>query len=355
MTLQQLRSIHEVVRHGMNISAAARALNNTPPNVSRYIRMLEDELAVRMFQRAGGKLTGLTLEGAAIMEMVGDVLNGVDGVQRLAQGMRHAAAGVLTIGSADMCASSALSPLIARFKQDYPDVLVNVLRGSSQEMSRLVAEGGIDFALVTEHITRNGDLVSLPYACHELSVVTAQRHQLHDGAGLSLETLAEYPLATYVTGHAGRVSVDAAFAAAGVVPDIAYASNDADFFKSIIRGTNVVGVLCGGAYDAALDGDLVVHDAAGLFAPVTAYVCLRRDSLMRRYGYGFIEMLAPHLSYGRVLRALSLRDMAQVAELLGPPPPAATRRAVANVMQLPCLKSAAPAGDVHFACRSIAT
>lgn len=355
MTLQQLRSIQEVVRHGLNISAAARALNNTPPNVSRYIRMLEDELVVRIFHRAGGKLAGLTPEGAVIMEMVGDVLNGVDGVQRLAQGMQCAAAGMLTIGSADICASSALSPLIARFRQEYPDVSVNVLRGSSQELSRLVAEGSIDFALISEDANRYGDLVSLPYARHDLSVVMTQGHRLSGSMELTLEALAEYPLATYVTGHAGRVSVDTAFADAGVAPDVAYASNDSEFFKSIIRGTDVVGILCGGVSDSTLDSDLLAYDAGGLFAPVTAYVCMRRDSLMRRYGYSFIEMLAPHLPYDKVVRALSMRDATQVVDVLGAPPLVATRQTVGNVMQLPYLRSAALAADKHFSCRSIAT
>jgi len=355
MTLQQLRSIQEVIRQGLNISAAARALNNTPPNVSRYIRMLEDELSVRMFHRTGGKLTGLTPEGSAIMERVGDVLDGIDGVHRLAQGMQHAAAGMLTIGSADICASSVLSPLIARFKHDYPDVAVNMLRGSSQEMVRLTAEGAMDFALVTGDTVRHGDLVALPYARRELSIVMAQGHPLSYAKELTLEILADYPLATYVTGHAGRVSVDAAFAAADVGADIAYASNDAEFFKSIIRGTDVVGILCGSVHESALDNDLLVRDGGGLFAPVTAYVCMRRDSLMRRYGYDFIERLAPHLPYDKVVRALSLRDATQVAELMGQPPLVATHRTAANVMPLPYLKSAGLASDIHFTCRSVAS
>lgn len=355
MTLQQLRSVQEVMRHNLNISAAARALNNTTPNVSRYIRMLEEELGVRMFHRLAGKLTGLTPEGAAIMDMIADALNGIDGIQRVAQGMQHAAAGKLTIGSADICSNGILSALIARFKRDYPEVTLNVWRGSAQEMARLVAEGRMDLALVTEDVHRYGDLVSLPYTRHALSVVTAAQHPLQNDVELSLATLAEYPLATYVVGHAGRSSVDAAFAAAGVVPEIVYASNDAEFFKAIISSTNTVGILCAGVYDATGDGELLARDVGELFTPVTAYVCVRRDGLMRRYGYAFIEMLAPHLSYDKVVHVLSVRDPHKMAELLGPPPLVAVRRATANIKQLPALKAVATTTDIHFARRSIAT
>lgn len=353
MTLQQLRSIQEVVRCGLNISAAARALNNTPPNVSRYIRMLEDELSVRMFQRAGGKLAGLTPEGAAIMDRVAAVLDSVDGVHRLAQGMQHAAEGMLTVGSADICATKVLPPVVAHFKQRHPGVAVNMLRGSLQEMLRLTAEGVTDFALVAGEPAQLDDLVALPYAKHALAIVLDAAHPLNQKTHLSLAELAHYPLATYVAGHAGRACVDEAFAAAGVVPDIAYAANDAELLKGMLRGGNAVGILCGASHDIA-DGTLRVRSGAQLFAPVEAWICLRRDSVMRRHGYSFIEMLAPHLSYDKVMRAISLRDPAEVAALLGQPP-LVVSPAAPSVTPLPRAETVVVRDDGCFVRRSVAS
>lgn len=351
MTLQQLRSIQEVVKCNFNISAAARALNNTPPNVSRYLRMLEDELSVRMFCRVGGKLTGMTPEGTAIMQLVDAVLDNVDGLQRLAQGMQRTSDGVLTVGSVDICLAHTLPAVIARFKQQHSAVAVNMLRGSVQEIVRLTAEGMTDFSLVSGDVAQFGDLVALPYARHELSVVMSQEHPLGQEKQLSLRALMDYPLATYVPGHAGRVRVDEAFSAAGITPDIAYASNDSELLKGMVRSSNVVGLLCGGGHGNA-DGDLKVRSAAQLFAPITAYVCLRRDSAMRRHGYDFIAMLAPHLSYDKVIQAFTLRQPEQMTALLGTPP-LVTPGPVAST---PVLRTtpAVHRTDGNFACRSIA-
>ena len=51
MTLQQLRCVVAMVRHGLNVSATAAALHTSQPGVSKHIRALEDELGVELFER----------------------------------------------------------------------------------------------------------------------------------------------------------------------------------------------------------------------------------------------------------------------------------------------------------------
>lgn len=354
MTLQQLRSIQEVVRHGLNISAAARALGNTPPNVSRYIRLLEEELAVRMFQRVGGKLTGLTPEGISIMLEVGAVLAGVDGLHRLAQDMQHVADGRLTVGCADVCAAQVLPPALTEFKRHYPGVVVNILHGSPQEMIRLLGDGVVDFALVAGDMPQYGELLLLPYMRHNLSIVVASGHPLSQLESISLTDLAAYPLATYAAGHVGRANVDAAFAAANVVPDIAYTSNDAELLQNMIHGGDVVGVFCVSAYSQGTAANLLTREGERLFAPVAVYVCLRRDGVMRRHGYALIEQLAPHLSYDKVAQACTMRDFGPVLDVAGDTPRPVIGQSMDNVTSLPRAAALASRYELDFACRSIA-
>ncbi|GEM_PF-711558 len=357
MTLQQLRSIQEVVRNGLNISAAARALDNTPPNVSRYIRMLEEELSVRMFNRAGGRLVGLTPEGNRIMDMVVAVLDSADGLQRMAQVMQHAADGRFAVGSDDVCAVGALPPAVAAFRKIYPGVMVNILRGSTQEMIRLVSDGSVDCALIMGDMTRFDDLVALPYAQHELSIVMSRGHPLSQEENLTLPALADYPLATYISGHAGRASVDAAFAAANVLPDIVYESNDAELCASIVLDSDVIGIICGNSREKLPDGLMQVSGGSGLFAPVSAYICMRRESVMRRYGYEFVELLAPQLTCDKVMRAFYTRDSSPAAGLPEQPVLQTARHAADNIASLQRLRSGRLSNGKsnEFLSRSIAT
>jgi len=51
--LQQLRYIWEVARNDLIVSATAERLHTSQPGVSKQIRLLEDELGVQIFLRAG--------------------------------------------------------------------------------------------------------------------------------------------------------------------------------------------------------------------------------------------------------------------------------------------------------------
>src|SRR5688500_7889324 len=63
MNFQQLRSVREAIRHGLNLTAVAEALHTSQPGVSRQIRELEEELGIQIFHRSGKRLTGLTPPG----------------------------------------------------------------------------------------------------------------------------------------------------------------------------------------------------------------------------------------------------------------------------------------------------
>ncbi len=60
MNLQQLRYIHEVARHGLNVSDAAEAMFTSQPGVSKQIRLLEAELGIEIFARHGKRLVAIT-------------------------------------------------------------------------------------------------------------------------------------------------------------------------------------------------------------------------------------------------------------------------------------------------------
>ena len=59
MNLQQLRYAHEVARHGLSITEAAKVLHTSQSGISKQIRLLEDELGVDIFMRQGRRLTGI--------------------------------------------------------------------------------------------------------------------------------------------------------------------------------------------------------------------------------------------------------------------------------------------------------
>ena len=94
---------------------------------------------------------------------------------------------------------------------------------------------------------------------------------------------------TYHEGYTGRSRIDAAFARAGLVPDIVMAALDADVIKTYVEVGLGVGILASMASDAQRDHGLRCLDASHLFERNAALLALRRGHYLRGFAYRFLE------------------------------------------------------------------
>src|SRR5687768_15544443 len=99
MKLLQLRYLTEIVSRGLSISQTAEALHTSQSGVSRQIQLLEQELALQIFQRHGKRLTGLTAPGEIIFEQAKKVLLALDDLKRAGEEMSHHDRGTLIIAT----------------------------------------------------------------------------------------------------------------------------------------------------------------------------------------------------------------------------------------------------------------
>ena len=138
----------------------------------------------------------------------------------------------------------------------------------------------------------------------------AQRRQR-----LDLETLATYPLVTYVFSLTGESSFKQAFAAKGLEPDVVFTARDADIIKTYVRMGMGVGVVAAMAWECRDKTDLVALNASGLFPRVTTWIGFKRDTVLRGYMVDFAELFASHLSPELTQQAASLESQADVDNL----------------------------------------
>ena len=87
MTLQQLRYLFEISRHGLNITDAANALFTSQPGLSKQIRQLEDELGIEIFVRNGKRITAITEPGQAILEISKRILLESESLKQVGEGV----------------------------------------------------------------------------------------------------------------------------------------------------------------------------------------------------------------------------------------------------------------------------
>jgi LysR family cys regulon transcriptional activator len=304
MKLHQLRYVSEVVKQGLNISAAADALHTSQPGVSKQIQLLEDELNLQIFERHGKRLTGVTEPGRNIVELAERVMRDMENIKRVGDEFSHEDVGTLTIATTHTQARYRLPAAVKAFMEKYPQVKLNIHQGNPTQVSEQVQSGEADIGIATEAISHYDKILCLPAYQWNRCVVVPQGHPLIKDVPLTLKKLTAYPLITYDFAFTGGSLVSQVFNQEGLEPNVVLTAIDADVIKTYVGLGLGVGLLANMAYDAERDTNLVAIDAKHLFPDSTTFVGVRRDAYLRKFAYDFIQLLAPSFDRRAVTEAL---------------------------------------------------
>ena len=305
MKLHQLRYISEVVKQGLNISAAAEALHTSQPGVSKQIQLLEDELNLQIFERHGKRLTGVTEPGRNIVELAERVMRDMENIKKVGDEFSHEDVGTLTIATTHTQARYRLPAAVKAFMEKYPQVKLNIHQGNPTQVSEQVQSGEADIGIATEAISHYDKILCLPAYQWNRCVVVPQGHPLIKDVPLTLKKLTAYPLITYDFAFTGGSLVSRVFNQEGLEPNVVLTAIDADVIKTYVGLGLGVGLLANMAYDAERDANLVAIDAKHLFPDSTTFVGVRRDAYLRKFAYDFIQLLAPSFDRRAVTEALN--------------------------------------------------
>jgi putative choline sulfate-utilization transcription factor len=140
LSLDVLRVFESAARH-LSFTAAAAELGSSQPAISQQIKRLEQQLAVRLFDRVYRGIV-LTEAGELLLHYVQDGLQSLDaGLAAVAAGQQHE---VLQVATDFAFAAYWLMPRLQRFHQLHPEVDVSLIT-SARDLAALPAE--IDVAI----------------------------------------------------------------------------------------------------------------------------------------------------------------------------------------------------------------
>src|ERR671924_492695 len=128
--LQSLK-IFLAVADERSFSRAAAKVHRTQPAVSQAVRRLETDLGEQLFDRSSK--TGTLTEAGRMLQNYGRVLIG-----------------------ANEAAVHTLLPLIVRFREQYPDIAIDVRRVPARQIAVEVQQGSLDFGALTFRPTEAG-------------------------------------------------------------------------------------------------------------------------------------------------------------------------------------------------------
>ncbi len=240
----------------------------------------------------------------------------MENISSLASDLTAEQEGTLSIATTHTQARYVLPEVIREFRERYPNVDLNLHQGTSEQIAELIGTNKVDFAIATgsQHLFSHLTLYPI-YDWHRIVLVPKNHPLAQQTQPLDLETLADYPLVTYVFSLTGESSFKRAFRDRGLDPRVVFTARDADIIKTYVRMGMGVGVIASMAFECEDRNDLVALDARSLFPKVTTWLGFPRDMVLRSFMVDFIHLFAPQYS-PRLIRDVANAETIEEANAL---------------------------------------
>lgn len=193
-----------------SVTQAAKQMNRVQSNVTTRIRNLEDRLGVQLFLRHGNRLK-LSAEGEVLRGYAERILR-LSSEAESAMLMR-APQGTLRLGTLESTAAARLPPVLSRFHERYPGVLIELVTGSTSRLLDMVQRYEVDAALISEPF--NAPELATQEAFDEELVLIAARSAKDV---LDPKQLSRCTVIAFSTGCSYRRILEEWFASTGVAP-----------------------------------------------------------------------------------------------------------------------------------------
>jgi len=196
-----------------SFSRAAHEVHLTQPTVSGHIRVLEEALGVRLFDRSGKEVT-LTKAGEVLYPFARQILRlNLQSEREIAKFLGQEK-GSLDLGGSNIPGQYILPGVIGRFKADRPNIKVILRISDTAAIVAAVASGELELGMVGAVVQKKG-LSFEPCFHDDMVLIVPPGHRLADCRQVSLDDLASEPFVLREKGSGTRLASERALQAAG--------------------------------------------------------------------------------------------------------------------------------------------
>jgi len=288
--LNRLMVFHAVAETG-SFTGAARQLFLTQSGVSKHVRLLEEEVRTKLFDRLGRRIV-LTAPGRTLLRATREMVRLIqDAEAELTEA--GGPAGTLVLAASVTAGTYILPAVLAEYRRQHERVDVRVDVQLGDEVVRAVLESAADVGIVGQPIDDPRLLVE-PFLPDELVAIVPSGHPWAHRRSVELATLAQEVLLLSRPGSGTRRAVDGELARQRVQPRrvMEYGNTEA-VMKAVSAGLGVALVSARAAGREAAAGAVSVLRMRGSPRVHRHFAAIRRRG---RYLTGaaraFLELLA---------------------------------------------------------------
>lgn len=231
MEISQLRTLIHVAELG-SLSKAADRLHIAQPALSRQVRLLEEELGVRLFARHGRGMV-LTEQGREVLKHASRVMSELEEMRAAASDEAAPLSGQVAIGFPPTVADIVSVPLVAAFGKAHPQAELRLVGAYTGYLLDWLHRGEIDLAVLYDpHSARS--LRSQPLLLENLFLIGPPQSGLSDTA-IPFRELADKRLLLPSTRHGLRTIVEQCATDAGIALDVVVEADSYSTLKDLVR------------------------------------------------------------------------------------------------------------------------
>ncbi|MEH2512710.1 DNA-binding transcriptional LysR family regulator [Nitrobacteraceae bacterium AZCC 1564] len=232
-----IRYFREVTLRG-SVKQAAESLNIAPSAISRQVQGLEDELAVKLFERGARGMT-LTSAGQVLYRYAVESQRELERVRDQVEEFGSLQRGHVKIATVEGLLASFLSDFVADLAKEYPGISIAITAVGSRDVAEMVSRHEVDLGLVFGRAPRR-DLVELARMRQSLCLIVSPHHPMADRDACTMKDLAGLRVIVPDPTFGIRQEIDRACAQANIQLELYGETNSLAFARSIV-GKTVLG------------------------------------------------------------------------------------------------------------------
>lgn len=240
MDINQLRCF-TVLGDELHFGRAAYKLEMMPASLSRFIRLLEEELGIRLLNRSTRNVS-LTPEGAAFLSEAKQVVADFDALRQRFLHRQTSLKKTLRIGAIDSAARGLLPKLLGRFIQRFPDIDIHITEYKTHNLIPKLMSGWLDLIFIRPPEQVDVSLITRFITYETCMLAVPAQHSLVGYEQVSIADFAQEPVIVperRTRPHSHDLTMNI-FKAGGYVPVIAqYAEEKQTILSLVAAGLGV--------------------------------------------------------------------------------------------------------------------
>ncbi len=201
LNLIDLRSVTVLAEH-LNFGRAAAELGVSQSALSQRIAKVEDRMGCRLFDRNGRHCIA-TPEGDRAVRQIRRVMEEADRLSLIAGEKSQTLEGTYRIGVIPTLGPYYLPHLLPVLKSEFPNLRLQWREGMTRELSALLLDGALDFALMAKPVEAAG-LSAVRLFEEPFTLITPADHWLAERDSVEPEHLERLQMVLLSEGHCLR-------------------------------------------------------------------------------------------------------------------------------------------------------